>query len=322
MFWTILALVGLIVGLALLAYSGDKAVEHSVSIALEWGLSPLIVGLILVSLGTDLPEIINSIMSSALGHGDINVGDSLGSVLVQMTLVLGIIPFLGGEFKVKRKEVAIIGACEVLALMLAVSIAEKGYISRTNALFLVASWPIFMLLTRSSMTKPTAEKHIVKEKQIATPSNERNFHHFWIALLGFVGVAIGAFIMIESVIILSMVLQVPEYLISFFVVAIGTSLPELVVEITAVRKKQYDLAIGDAIGSCVIDASFSIGIGPLIFANPSIAVSGGLIVTTGLYAIFGSVLVILALALGEKVNKTVGAFFIFLYLLSYATLSA
>jgi len=318
MLWTILALVGLIAGLALLAYSGDKAVEHSVSIAIEWGLSPLIVGLILVSLGTDLPEIINSIMSSALGHGDINVGDSLGSVLAQMTLVLGIIPFLGGKFKVKRKDVAIIGACEVLALMLAVSIAEKGYISRTNALFLVASWPIFMLLTRSATTE--TEKHIVKEKQITTPSNERNLHHFWIALLGFVGVAIGAFIMIESVIILSMVLQVPEYLISFFVVAIGTSLPELVVELTAIRKKQYELAIGDAIGSCVIDASFSIGIGPLIFANPSIAVSGGLVAATGLYAIFGSVLVILTLALGERVNKTVGAFFIFLYLLSYATL--
>ena len=322
MLWAILALVGLIIGLALLAYSSDKAVEHSVRIALEWKLSPLIIGLVLVSLGTDLPEIVNSIMSSALGHGDINVGDSLGSVLTQMTLVLGLLPFLGGKFKVKRKEVAIIGACEVLALMLAVSIAEKGSISNINGLFLVASWPIFMLLTRSATAKATAKNPVKKEKQIAAPTEEKHLHHFWMACLGFVGVAIGAFIMIESVITLSAFFQVSEYLISFFVVAIGTSLPELVVELAAIRKKQYELAIGDAIGSCVVDASFSIGIGPLIFGNPPLAVSGGLIMTTGLYAIFGSIVVILTLALGERVNKMVGGFFIFLYLLSYATLYA
>jgi len=257
-------------------------------------------------------------MSSALGHGDINVGDSLGSVLTQMTLVLGLLPFLVGKFKVKRKTVAIIGACEILALMLAVSIAEKGYISRINGLFLVASWPIFMLLTRSATAKsPTREK-----KQIAAPTNEKHLHHIWRAFLGFVGVAIGAFIVIQSVITLSAFFQISEYIISFFVVAIGTSLPELVVEISAIRKKQYEIAIGDAIGSCVVDASFSIGIGPLIFGNPPIAVSGGLVVTTGLYAIFGSILVVLTLALGERINKIVGVFFIFLYLLSYATLYA
>jgi cation:H+ antiporter len=319
MLWAILALVGLIIGLALLAYSSDKAVEHSVRIALEWKLSPLIIGLVFVSLGTDLPEIVNSIMSSALGHGDINVGDSLGSVLTQMTLVLGLLPFLGGKFKVKRKDVAVIGACEVLALMLAVSIAEKGSISNINGLFLVASWPIFMLLTRSATAKATAKNPVKKEKQIAAPTDEKHLRHFWMACLGFVGVAIGAFIMIESVITLSAFFQVSEYLISFFVVAIGTSLPELVVELAAIRKKQYELAIGDAIGSCVVDASFSIGIGPLIFP---VEVSGGLVVITGLYAIFGSIVVILTLALGERVNKMVGGFFIFLYLLSYATLYA
>ncbi len=68
-----------------------------------------------------------------------------------------------------------------------------------------------------------------------------------IAGLGFVGVAIGAFIVIESVITLSIAFHIPEYLISFFVLAIGTSLPELVVDLTAVRKKQYELAIGDII---------------------------------------------------------------------------
>jgi len=314
-FELVLGLAGLIVGLALLVYSGDKAVEHSVIIALELGIPPLMVGLLLMSLGTDLPEIFNSISSSALGHGDINVGDSLGSVLAQMSLVLGLLPFLAGTFKVKRKEVMIIGACEVLALMLAVSIAEKGNISQINGLFLVASWPIFLLLIRSATAKNVTEK----EEQVLPPSSQRRLHHFGVAVLGFVGVAIGSLIVIESVITLSSVFHISEYLISFFVVAVGTSLPELVVDLTAIRKKQYELAIGDAIGSCIVDACFSIGIGPLIFP---IEVTGKLVMVTGLYAIFVSTVVVLTLALREKVDRKAGALFIFLYLLSYTTLRA
>ena len=309
---TIFAIAALILGIALLTYSSDKAVEHSVKIALEWGFSPFMTGLILVSLGTDFPEIVNSIAASALGHGDINVGDSLGSVLTQMTLVFGLIPFLGGIFKVERKEIAVIGACEVLALILAVSIAEKGYITRINALFLVASWPVFMLLTRCATAKNAKEK-----KQVVASTDERHRRHFVISILGFIGVAIGAYVVIQSVITLSTVFRIPEYLISFFVLAIGTSLPEVVVTLMAVRKKQYELAIGDVIGSCIVDASFSIGIGPLIFP---ITISGELATITGLYAIFGSIVVVLTLALREKVDKKAGALFIIVYALSYTLL--
>jgi len=310
----VIGLAGLILGLALLAFCGDKAVEHSAIIALEFGIPPLMIGLLLVSLGTDLPEIVNSIISSAFDHGDINVGDSLGSVLAQMSLVLGLLPFLAGTFKVKRKEVGIIGACEVLALMLAISIAEKGNISQINGLFLVASWLIFILIVRSATAKNVTEK----EKHVLPPPSQKRLHYLGVAVLGFVGVAIGSFIVIESVITLSSVFRISEYIISFFVVAIGTSLPELVVDLTAIRKKQYELAIGDIIGSCIVDSCFSIGIGPLIFP---IEVTGKLVMVTGLYAIFVSATVIMTLTLREKVDRKTGVFFIFLYLLSYSTLS-
>ena len=312
-FETLIAVAALIIGIAIMTYSSDKAVEHSVTIASALRISPLMIGLILVSLGTDLPEIANSIASSALGHGDINVGDSLGSVLTQMTLVFGLIPFLGGIFKVKRKEIAVIGACEVLALIIAVSIAEKGYISRMNALFLVASWPIFLLLTRSATAKNGKEK-----EEIVAPTDRRHLYHLVVAILGFTGVAIGAYAVIQSVITLSAAFRIPEYLISFFLLAIGTSLPEIVVDLTAVRKKQYELAIGDAIGSCIVDACFSIGIGPLLMGK--IKVSGELAMITGSYAILASIVIISTLALRGKVDKKAGALFLFLYLLSYAML--
>jgi len=312
-FEVIVAIVGLVLGIVLMAVSSDKAVEHSVKIALALRISPFMIGLVLVSIGTDLPEIINSIISCAVGHADIELGDSLGSVLTQMTLVIGLLPFLAGKFKVKRKEVLVIGACEILALILAVSIAEKGYFTRINALFLVASWPVFMLLTRSATAKNAKEK----EHGIAR-NDKSHLRHWVIAILGFVGVAIGAYVVIQSVIALSDFFPVSEYLISFFVVAIGTSLPELVVDLMALRKKQYGLAIGDAIGSCIVDATVSVGIGQCFFPQ---AVSGGTAMITGLYAIFGSIVVVLTLALRQKVDKKAGGLFILVYLLSYTLLS-
>jgi len=312
---TVIAVLVLIIGIALMTYSSDKAVEHSVKIASALRISPFVIGLILVAIGTDFPEIVNSIISCAVGHADIELGDSLGSVLTQMTLVIGLLPFLAGKFKVKRKEVLVIGTVEVFALILAVSIAEKGYFTRINALFLVASWPIFILLTRSILAKNAKEKeHVMAHPNESQPHNLRDW---MIAILGFVGVAIGAYAVIQSVIKLSAVFHISEYIVSFFVVAIGTSLPELVVDLIAIRRKQYELAIGDAIGSCLVDASVSVGIGQFFFPQ---AVSGNLAVITGLYAIFGSIVVILTLALREKVDRKAGALFIFVYLLSYALL--
>jgi len=303
----------LVVGLILLVFSSDTAVEHSVDIASALGASPLIIGLVLVSIGTDLPEVLNSILASQMGHGDINVGDSLGSILAQITLVLGLMPFLVGTFKVKKKEVLIIGVCEILALIIALSIVEKGYITRVNAFFLILSWLLFMLIVRSF----TKNKNIKQENR--TPSSDRRyFYHFRRAALGFAGIAIGAYFVIQSVIAISEIFHISEYIVSFFAVAIGTSLPELFVNVTAARKKEYELTVGNTVGSCIFDACFSIGIGPLIFP---ISVSGNLAMITGVYALFGSIMVILMLAFKEKVDRKTGVFFIALYLSSYIMLS-
>ena len=299
-----LAVLPFLVGMAVLAYSSKKAVEHTVSIASNLNISPLLIGLVVVSVGTDIPEIFNSIMSSAIGHGDINVGDSFGSILAQITLVIGLTVIIGGTFKVRRDEIVVIGACEILALIAAISIVEKGYISRMNAVFLVASWPLLMIIIRN----------VLKKDYAVQPSDKKLRRHVIVAIAGYLGVMLGAYIVINAVVTMANLLHVPEYFISFFAVAIGTSLPELAVDLTAVLKKQYEIAIGDAIGSCIVDAGLSVGIGPLIFP---VAVSGRLAETTGLYALLVSAIVILTLALRRKVDRKAGVFFIILYGLSY-----
>lgn len=194
----------LITGILLMILSSSKAVEHSVILASTLGISPLMIGLVLVSLGTDLPEIVNSIVSSSLGHADIDIGDSMGSVLTQLTLVFGLLPFLGRSFRVKRKEIIVMGGCLILSIMLVISIVEKGYVSRTNALFLVGSWPIYMLITKTIVGRDGLN-HVGSIKAF-----KRNIYHFLIAGLGFVGVAIGSYAVIRSVIMLSEELRSPS----------------------------------------------------------------------------------------------------------------
>jgi len=104
--------------------------------------------------------------------------------------------------------------------------------------------------------------------------------------------------------------------IAFFALAIGTSLPELV-DITSVRRKEYSLAIGDIIGSNVIDATLSIGIGPLI--TPT-AISGELATVTGVWAFIVSLIAILAIGIMRKHNRKMGILFVTIYLLSYVML--
>jgi cation:H+ antiporter len=294
----------LLVGLALLAISSEKAVEHSIGIATALRLSPLMIGLVVVSLGTDFPEIINSIISSALGHIDINVGDSFGSALTQITLALGLLPFIGGAFRVKREEIVVMGACEILAFIASISMVEKGYISRMNAVFMVASWPLLMLITRTLMKgPPTLDR-----------PNQGLPHHLLLAGLGFAGVAVGGYTVVQSVISISGLLSIPEFYVSFFIVAFGTSLPEIVVDLTAIRRKQYEIAIGDAIGSSMIDAGFSIGAGTLFFPG---AVTASIAEKTGLYALMCSIVVVSSLALRQKHDRKSGVLFITLYALAY-----
>jgi cation:H+ antiporter len=186
---------------------------------------------------------------------------------------------------------------------------EKGYISWMNAVFLVASWPLLMLIVRRT---------IKQEPPPVANTNRGLFYHLLIVVLGYAGVAVGSYVVVESVIALSSELNIHEYIISFFLVAIGTSLPELAVDLAAIRKKQYEIAIGDAIGSCIVDAGFSIGIGPLFFAP--LNVSGRIAETTGLYALLVSTIVLATLALREKVDRKAGVLFVALYLFSYVTL--
>lgn len=307
----ILAIFILIIGLTLIIFSSIIAVKHSAILAAALGVSPLVIGVALVSIGTDISEIFNSIISCALGHGDIDVGDSVGSDLTQLTLIFGILPLVSGVFYVHRKDIIILGACEILSLVLIFTVVEKGYFTRLDAILMIGCLGIYIWLIYNA-NKESILQRVEKIEKIKAP--RKKLFHLLIAALAFGGVTISSFMIVESVIVISTALKVHEYIISFFIVAVGTSLPELAVDINALRLKHHEIAIGDIIGSCIVDSTLSIGIGQALFPQQ---ITASLAVPTVLYTLVASFIVITIVAVRKKVDRRAGIVFIALYLISY-----
>ena len=187
----VLAVFGLIGGLALIIYSSIWAVKHSAILAAALGVSPLVIGVTLVSIGTDISEIFNSIISCSLGHGDINVGDSVGSSLTQLTLVFGLLPLAAGTFFVRRKDIIILGSCLILSLIVIYSIVEKGFITRLNAIFMVGSLGIYIWLIYNANKESLLQRvELIEIEKIEDKRSKK--YHFLIAALGFGGVTLAS----------------------------------------------------------------------------------------------------------------------------------
>lgn len=138
--------------------------------------------------------------------------------------------------------------------------------------------------------------------------------HVILALTAFAIVGLAASGLIKSIIAISSHFGVPEYILSFFGAAIGTSLPELAVEFTALKRNQRQMALGDIFGSCLVDASLSIGIGPLLFPT---TVSANLALKGSMLAIAALVVAGTLLSLRQKHDKFSGATLIIIYLFGY-----
>jgi cation:H+ antiporter len=300
----IIPILGLVFGIALTLFSSDKVVEHATVLAKSLGISSLLIGIFVVSVGTSLPEISNSVISSVLGHGDINVGDSIGSTLTQLTLVLGLLVFLGRKTIRCKCDTKLIGGAMVIGIILGVLAVEKGYITRIDSLFLILAYYFLLFIIykkapRSYFVQKINRKHAASFIKLV----------FFLAL-----VVVGAFLTVESVIILSQQIGIPEFIIAFFGVALGTSLPELAVGLAAIRKGEFELMIGDNFGSNLTDMTLSLASGPLI--SP-IAHINPLSRLTGWYTVLAAALVVLAFAHTKKIDRPFAIALFAVYLGSY-----
>lgn len=264
--------VGAVIGGFGLAVAASRvAVDGASELVRRTRIHPFLVGITLVAIGTDLPEIVNSIVASVQGFGDVNVGDSTGSALTQSTLVLGLLPILAGALIVARRRVSAAGAATVAALVLGAWLVGDGDLSRTDGAILVSAWVAGSLVVwRQGALHP-------RDEQEAGPPHRRSFFELVGGLTVLTG---GVMLAVWGVVAVAETLGVPAYLISFFGASLGTSVPELLFNVTALRKGQPDIAIGGVFGSSMVDATLSIGIGPLIAptaVTADLAVRGSLV---------------------------------------------
>jgi cation:H+ antiporter len=307
------AILGLIAGLVILIISSERTIDQLVKLGSLIGLSAFTIGFVISAIGSDLPELVNSVLSAYLGYGDIAVGNALGSVATQISLVLGVIPFLCQFCRLIPRKFAIVGMMEIAVLAVAIGLAVDGNVSRLDGVILIILWGASIYVLRRFGGDQVA---VESSEAIEVPT--KKFRLFLFIALGFVGIGIGSYLIIESVITISTLFGVSEFILSFFLVAVGTSLPELAVGVAAIRRRQYELALGDIIGSCIVDATLAVGLGPVLFP---ITVAGSQILITGLYTVFLSLVVVLLLAWRGINDKRSGALFISLYGLSYLLIS-
>src|ERR687895_1428457 len=132
-------------GLAVALVASDRAVAYTRALAAALGAPPFIVGVVLVSIGTDLPELANSIAAHAEGEGDVNVGDSVGSTLTQYTFVLGLFPLVAAVIPIERRQVGLVTVLTVAGLGLTTLFVADGWLARWEGALLVLAWALFTL---------------------------------------------------------------------------------------------------------------------------------------------------------------------------------
>jgi cation:H+ antiporter len=268
------------------------------------------VGITLLAVGTDLPEMANSIVSSVRGHGDLNVSDSMGSTATQITLVLGMLPLFAGAIITGRRRVRVVGGLTALALAVGIFMVSDGRLSRVDGIVLVALWVVASLVAWRLVPASS-------EPVLPVPSHHK-MRHLALALGGLALVGAGSWVAVEALVRVAEGIDVPLYVVGFLGAALGTSLPELIVDITALRRGQRDLAIGDVFGSSLVDATLSIGIGPIVaptFVDQTLGVRGGLVA-------LGAVLfVTVLLGLRRRHTRLTGVVLIAVYLLMTVVIS-
>jgi len=259
---TFLWLISAALGLLGAIWASGHALDAAVKLGAHLGLSAFVIGVTIVAVGTDLPEVANSIIASARDHGDLNVGDSTGSVVTQLTAVLGVLCFVRG-LESTRRFILTVGVMTVLSLLTAAVLFADGRFNRADGALLVAFW-----LGGTFIIQRPTERIVRPAKE---PGVTRQLVGRTLLFLSLVG--LGATVAVESFTRAAEALGAPEYLLSFFVLAAGTSLPELVIDYRALRQGSGELAMGDLLGSSFVDATLSPGIGPLLFPT---ALSAGI----------------------------------------------
>jgi len=264
MFFELLVLV---FGLYILIKGADFLVEGSSKIAKNFGISNMVIGLTIVAFGTSMPELVVSIASSFKGSNGIVLGNIIGSNIANMFLVLGataLVTTIKVRPSVIKKEIPF-SIFSSFLLILLVMVIKNGqrYFSRANGILLLSFFLLFILYLFQTSRKTEIKEVEEEVKEIKKERVSRNISYI---ILGLVGLFFGGNFVVDNAIKLAQLFNVSEFLISVTIIAVGTSLPELVTSVVAAKKQHMDLAVGNIVGSNIFNILWILGISAAI--NP------------------------------------------------------
>jgi len=305
----------LLLGIIVLIKSADFLVDGSSSLAKKIGISSLIIGLTIVSFGTSMPELMVNVIASLTGNGNIAFGNIIGSNMANMLLILGFTALIT-QLKIQEstifKEIPFsLLAAVVLLIFSNILILDKvsdNYLTRSDGLILILFFIIFFgYIISTALREKNKNK---KEFEIKNLSNTKSI--FYISL-GIIGLYLGGQWTIDAAVTIATNFGISEFLIASTIIAIGTSLPELVTSVRAAMKKNVDLAVGNAVGSNIFNIFWILGISAIIKPIPI----PEFVTIDIIILVFSTILLFLFIFLGKKyhLTKLEGGIMLIVYLI-------
>lgn len=304
----------LVIGFIILIKGADLFVDGASGIAGNFKVSKMLIGLTIVAFGTSAPELAVSIKSIISGSGDIVLGNVIGSNIINILLILGLSALfhsLNVKNNTVKKELPITMLISLLfAVLLSDGLFDSGVVNafhREDGIILILFFSVFVYylisMSRNKIVKEEDEDVIPMSKAII------------FTIIGLVGIVLGSDFVVDSASFIAEEIGVSERIIALTIIALGTSLPELVTSITATRKGEYDIAIGNVVGSNIFNIGIVIGIPVSIF--------GGLGAITISYidiiCMVVSAILLFMFSLNDyKISKREGILFLLLFVTYYS----
>lgn len=285
------------VSLAALIKGSDWFIESAERIGLSLGIPSFIIGVTIVAFGTSLPELATSIISVLEGESDIVIGNVVGSNITNILLVIGTVAVAAKRIKLRSSIMAIDMPMLIFsAFFLAYALMDQKISVFECVLFLIAL-AIFLIQSLSGNDDEETQRSAIAIKDVG------------LFLLGGVLVYLGAKYTIDSLIFLASKLNVGTEMIAVSLVALGTSLPEVVVSLAAVRRGQVDIAIGNVIGSNIFNTYAVMAI-PGLIGSLSIPAS---IMAFSLPLMVGVTILFAFICLAREISRWEGAMLLLIY---------
>ncbi|MBR9700967.1 calcium/sodium antiporter [Candidatus Woesearchaeota archaeon] len=251
----------LFIGIGLLVKGAGWLIDGSASLAKRWGMSQLLIGLTIVAFGTSMPELIVNLISAVRGNVDLALGNIIGSNIANIMLALGLmasIRVIHVKFSTVWKEIPFVILAGVVLFLLTEQLTTgPKLLSRFDGIILLILFGVFLYYVAES-ARQQGPKHMMRV--ILHPKRRSVL----LVIAGFAGLYLGGLWTVNGAIYVANYFGMSSFLISATIVAIGTSLPEVVTTLVALFKNETDLAVGNIIGSNVFNIFWVLGITSMI----------------------------------------------------------